>query len=971
MKKLHKFAALTGAVLFCILILTVSMLAPSCGGSNNDEVPQLVINEIMADNTLTLSDSDGDYSDWIEIYNCGEIPADLSRYCLSDDENAPLKWVMPDVILEPGEYILVFASGKDKKDTEKGEYHTSFKLNGNGESVVLASAYYGTSVPVKYDAAMADISYGITAEGTYKWFVQATPLKSNVTADSADDPLSLRSPYSGLVITEYMTANTETLSDSDGEYTDWMEITNIGNEPISLDGLRISDNVDNIDKWRVSGSYILAPGECQIVFVSGKNRCDSEIHTSFGLGGNDREIVLSDRYSRLISSIEITELGNDISFGVSETGERQYYSEPTPGRANAEGSDTMPKAPCPMSGTVRINEVSAAAVSSSNGKASRDWIELYNNSDEAVSLKGFGLSNDETDPYRFTFTNEKIAPHGFLVIYAVGTGDATKTTAPFKISADGETIILTSPEGETLDVFESGKLRIGITSGRADGNGGERVFFGTPTRGEKNGIGSASYAVKPEFSVEAGVYSESVSLEIKAQKGAEIYYTTDGSVPTTDSQRYSGAITLDKTCVVRAKAYMQGSISSDTATATYFIDTEHGVPIVSMTGDPDGFFSESRGIYAAGPNGEGHGDKYPYTKSNYWKDWERAVRIEYFVDGKCAVEFNAGTKIFGQYSRAYEQKSFAVHLRDVYGESSVNYPFFGTDNECTEVKGLVLRAAGQDQKAARLRDAFCSQVVLSADTGVLTADWQPVALYINGRYWGHYNLREKINEDYLDVNYGINKDKVTILKGTSQIELAGSRDGFRKLRKFVAQNSMYDAENYKYVCSKIDINNYIDYIIFVTFFKNNDLRNSRYYLDGAAGSKWKWIMFDLDMSMRSDATDDDRYSLEQILEREPIHKYLLRNKAYKNAFINRYAELLNTTFMPDNLTAILDDMAAQMEPEIKKNAERWGEPTYSEWKSEVAYLRKVCERRRGVMKKQLQEYFNLSDSRMKKLFPNG
>ncbi len=968
MKQWYKLVALASAVVLCIGILLISMFAQSCG-SESSEVSQLVINEIMADNTLTLSDSDGDYSDWIEIYNQGETSAELSRYCLSDDENAPFKWVMPNVTLEPGEYILIFASGKDSKNTETGEYHTGFRLNGKGESVVLASSYYGTVETVTYETAVADISYGLSTDGTYKWFANSTPGRANSTEETADDPLLLNSPYSGLVVTEYMTANTNTLSDSDGEFTDWIEITNISEKTISLDGLQITDNADNLDKWSITGSYILAPNERIIVFMSGKNRCDSELHASFKLGGDDEEIVLSDKHSRVVSRLSLTELDEGISYGFSESGELGYYTIPTPGEENSTVSLSKPAKPCPISGTVRINEVSAAAVSSSTGKAVNDWIELYNDSDETVYLKGYGLSNDETDPYRFTFTSEKIAPHGYLVISAVGTGSATKTTAPFKISSDGETLILTSPDGETLDIFETGKLRIGVTSGRT--YGGDRVFFTVATKGAENGEGYTAYVTEPKFTVDPGVYDGSVNVEITAQDGATVYYTTDGSVPTTGSKKYTGAITVEKTCVIRAKAFISGCVSSDTATATYLIDSNHEIPIVSMTGDPDGFFSEERGIYAAGPNGEGHGDKYPYTKSNYWKDWERAVSIEYFVDGQCAIAFEAGTKIFGQYSRAYAQKSFAIHLRDVYGESSVTYPFFGEDNDFAEVKGLVLRAAGQDQGAARLRDAFCSQVVLSSDSEVLTADWQPVALYINGEYWGLYNLREKINEDYLELNYGINKDTVTILKGTSQIELAGSMDEFRKLRKFVAQSSMYDSKNYKYVCSKLDVSNYMDYIIFATFFKNNDLRNSRYYLSGESGAKWKWIIFDLDMSMRSDASNDELYSLEQILEREPIHKYLLRNKAYKNAFIERYAELLNTTFRPSNLTAILDDMAAQIEPEIKNNAKRWGEPTYSEWEDEVAYLRKVCERRRSIMKKQLQEYFGLSDAKMKKLFPNG
>ncbi len=971
MKLWHKLAVLAAAVVLCVVLLLVSIFAPACSGRNSDDVPKLVISEIMADNTLTLSDSDGEYSDWIEICNIGSIPAELSRYCLSDDENAPFKWVMPDVILEPGEYLLVFASGKDIKNMEEGEYHTNFKLNGMGEDMVLSSAYYGISEPFSYAAAVADVSFGLTADGTYKWLSKATPKAENDETQCADDPLSLNSPYLGLIISEYMTANEKTLSDSDGEFTDWIEITNISTKDISLDGLQITDNIDNLDKWKISGSYILAPGECAVVFMSGKDRCDSEIHSAFGIGRDDREIVLSDKHSRVVYRIALTELREGISGGADSEGEALYFEVPTPGRENEEGAREMPIIRCPMAGAVRINEVCAAAVSSSTGRPARDWIELYNDSDETVSLKGYGLSNDENDPYRFTFTNEKIGPHSYCVIYAVGAVKATRSTAPFKISTDGETLVLTSPEGETLDIFETGKLRIGVTSGRRDEKGGERLYFASPTRGAENSEGYTSYTSRPEFSVDAGAYSESVTVEIKAQDNAAVYYTTNGSEPTASSKLYSGAIEVDKTCVIRAKAYIDGSIPSDTVTATYLINETHQMPIVSLAGNPKGLFSEETGIYANGKNGQGSGDPYPFYNSNYWQDWERAVSFEYIADGKEAVAFDAGTKIYGQFTRTYKQKAFAVHLRDVYGNSQVTFPFFGEDNSCVNVKGLVLRAGGQDNKAAKIRDAFCSQVVLRGGIDLLTADWQPVALYINGDYWGLYNLREKINEDYLEMNCGINKEEVTILKGPGQIELAGSNDEFRELLSFVKNNNMGKSSNYKYVCSKIDIDNYIDYIICVSFFKNNDLGNSRYYLDGKDG-KWRWIMYDLDISMRNEAGRiSGGYSFEQVEDKEPLHRNLLENKDYRNAFIERYAELLNTVFMPDNLTGILDEMTVMIEPEIRRNASRWTDQSYSRWKSEIAALRNVCLKRRDVVKSQLKSYFELSNSKMKKLFPNG
>ena len=117
-------------------------------------------------------------------------------------------------------------------------------------------------------------------------------------------------------------------------------------------------------------------------------------------------------------------------------------------------------------------------------------------------------------------------------------------------------------------------------------------------------------------------------------------------------------------------------------------------------------------------------------------------------------------------SRAYDQKSMAIHLRDKYGKNEITYPFF-KDNDVTTLSHLVLRAGGQDQKQTRIRDAFCAQV-MKGHTTLAIMDWTPVALYINGQYWGFYDLREKINEDYFASHEGLDIDGMTIIKGDSR-----------------------------------------------------------------------------------------------------------------------------------------------------------------------------------------------------------
>ncbi|MEZ6116071.1 MAG: lamin tail domain-containing protein [Pirellulaceae bacterium] len=124
---------------------------------------QPLISEFMAVNESTLQDQDGDYSDWIEITNVGDESLDLNDYSLTDDKNDPTQWRFPSVTLEPGEYLTVFASNKDR-DTPGQELHTNFRLSAGGEYLALV-APNGTVVQSfdEYPVQAADVAYGIGA----------------------------------------------------------------------------------------------------------------------------------------------------------------------------------------------------------------------------------------------------------------------------------------------------------------------------------------------------------------------------------------------------------------------------------------------------------------------------------------------------------------------------------------------------------------------------------------------------------------------------------------------------------------------------------------------------------------------------------------------------------------------------------------------------------------------------------------
>ncbi len=140
------------------------------------DINYIHITEFVASNSSGLQDEDGDYPDWIEIYNPTSETISLYLWFLTDNLNNLLKWQFPDVQLLPGSYMIVFLSGKDKRDPA-GNLHTNFKLNASGENLALIKpdgANIVFSFPNSYPLQYTDISYGI-ADGSFRFLRNPSP----------------------------------------------------------------------------------------------------------------------------------------------------------------------------------------------------------------------------------------------------------------------------------------------------------------------------------------------------------------------------------------------------------------------------------------------------------------------------------------------------------------------------------------------------------------------------------------------------------------------------------------------------------------------------------------------------------------------------------------------------------------------------------------------------------------------------
>ena len=234
------------------------------------------ITEIMPGNLAVFPDEDGDYHAWIELVNRGDEPVNLNGYAVSDNEFRPQKWILPEIILEPDSYAIIFLSGKNRVSSENTYLHADFKINQDLTVITLINNLGNRIDKVDVTHVPDNMSYGRDPDHTgWLYFAQPTPGKPNSTQGFADLDAARQAGSSSIIITEVMASNRRVLADEDGEFADWIEIRNISDDAVDLQGYMLSDDPENLAKW-IFPSVVLDPGQHLLVFASGKDRRDPD-----------------------------------------------------------------------------------------------------------------------------------------------------------------------------------------------------------------------------------------------------------------------------------------------------------------------------------------------------------------------------------------------------------------------------------------------------------------------------------------------------------------------------------------------------------------------------------------------------------------------------------------------------------------------------------------------------------------------
>lgn len=443
----------------------------------------------------------------------------------------------------------------------------------------------------------------------------------------------------------------------------------------------------------------------------------------------------------------------------------------------------------------------------------------------------------------------------------------------------------------------------------------------------------------------------------------QLVYELDGSEPNKSSREWKDSLVVDKSKVISFGLRINDKVVYK-QTCFYLINFKTTFPVMSISTQESNLYDPYKGIYTRGPrayqDSAGH-----WRGANYNKKWERKSRIIYLdLDGKEVVNQNAGLRIFGGMTRNASEKSLRIIARQTYGKKKFNYPFFKYRSN-KKYKHLILRNSGGDAYQTRFKDVLTTQLSKNLDIDI--QEFQPVNLFVNGSFWGVYNLRERIGQHYLKYNFNADIETLNLLQGRFT-EDHGSNKSYKELRQFLIKNSLTNAENIDSLNKMMDVKNFLDYNIAQIYLSNTDYRgNIRFWQPDADGA-FRWIMYDTDLGFGGAGYNflRDRLSPVKTVWHNPqwstlLLRKVLKNKNLKHQFINQICYSLATVFEPDNVNRVIDSVKTVYKPELMRHFKLIKGDSLK-WERSVKNMKDFSRIRPKYLLKHTKDQFNLGDS---------
>ena len=631
--------------------------------------------------------------------------------------------------------------------------------------------------------------------------------------------------------------------------------------------------------------------------------------------------------------------------------EHGLTQQPSPGYPNTAEGAAAYRALFAQGQTLIVSEVvsSNSRLLPQDGEY-YDLIELQNTGDEAVRLSDFYLSDKKKEPLLCRLPNVTLEPGKCYVVQA--SGRQKEGEAPFKVSADGETLYLSDVQGRCIDALYVPPLQPDTAYGRS---GDALCYFETPSIGKPNPEGLSGVTATPQASVGSGAIGGPVDVTLSGE--GDIYYTLDGTTPTKKSAHYDGTpISVTKSCVLRVRALAQDRLWSDTATYHYLFDAEkYELPLLCISGAPDTIL--------------GSGGIYEQYKKRYK---EAAINLTLIEEGETKFSVDCVLKIHGQGSRELSKKSFSVRFRAKYGTGRLEYKVFD-DSPVTSFNALVLRSGSEDANRAFFRDEMLTSLTADTMPEVLYQHYKPVNLFIDGAYFGVYYIRERVTDAFAASYLGGEEEDIDMINGWTTVE-HGTRDDWQALMRFCRTHDLSAQENFDAVAGQICLTSFMDYYIARAYSGDRDYANIRHVRSRGGDGLWRIVNFDLDWGFGTQPA-----ALTQLIGtvtstsalNTVIINALLQNDGFREQMIERLVWHLNNTYAPERVIAHIDAMAEEVAHDLVYNYERWG-GTYAGWQEHVQFLRDFVlseeNDRVATMVSSAKRAFSLSDEEMKRYF---
>lgn len=615
--------------------------------------------------------------------------------------------------------------------------------------------------------------------------------------------------------------------------------------------------------------------------------------------------------------------------------------------------------------TLVINEFSAknSSIVADNYGEYDDWIEIYNKGNQSVNLNGYYITDDIMHKFKCmlstTGADLTIAPGGYLILWADRQTTQGTNHLNFKLSGESGTIALFDASYNFVDSVVYLSQYTDISFGR--NNLLKWKFYPTPTPGKANNTQWYNGVCQPPLiNVKSGFIDFPSLISISGINPKDtIRYTLNNSYPDNSSSIYNGQIKITKPTVIRAIVQKAGYVSSHEVSSIYLNKTGNALPVIAIITDSVNLFGPT-GIYTN------------YNESGI--EWERNCQMKYITDKGLEAESSMGIRIQGASSVFMDKKSFRLFFRNQYGVPEFNYPIFG-DNGPAGFKRLVLKSGYDDdittETGILLRDAL--SVNLWNKTGGFQQMNNWAILYLNNKYWGIYNVRESIDENFVQAHTNFKNFDLIRFHNEGAECVYGTIDDWDVMYNFILNNDFSVEENFQILDTMVNMDDLVNLMAFV--------HCTEYYSWGwgvsvikekKTGAKWRFSIWDTDRAY-STLNWDGFVELENYSSyhwANIVHKKLTRNNEFNRRLINRICDLWNSALEPDKAVSELDSIYTIVKPEMVNELLRWN-PDNTNWETNVEEVRNFLRNRPEVLKNQIIDKFSLPGTHMLTVDVNG